>query len=69
MLDWQEGIRQGWPWLVGLGALALLAVGWGIAQRRRLAAAGFDAFLIGEALLLADDPAEALAEILAEEGE
>ncbi len=40
MLDWQEGVRQGWPWLVGLGALALLAVGWGIVQRRRLAAAG-----------------------------
>ena len=31
----------------------------------RLAAAGFDAFLIGESLLLADDPAAKLAELIA----
>ena len=39
----------------------------GIATRTdvtRLAAAGFDAFLIGESLLLADDPAAKLAELL-----
>ncbi len=35
-------------------------------QRRRLAAAGFDAFLIGEALLLTDDPGAKLAELLSE---
>ncbi len=34
-------------------------------QRRRLAAAGFDAFLVGEALLLADDPGSKLGEMLA----
>jgi indole-3-glycerol phosphate synthase len=32
---------------------------------RRLAAAGFDAFLIGESLLLADDPAQLLRELVA----
>lgn len=32
---------------------------------RRLAAAGFDAFLIGESLLLADDPAQLLRELAA----
>ncbi len=31
---------------------------------RRLAAAGFDAFLVGESLLLADDPAARLAELV-----
>lgn len=35
------------------------------ADRRRLAAAGFDAFLVGEALLLAEDPAATLRELLA----
>ncbi|MEM9292862.1 MAG: indole-3-glycerol phosphate synthase TrpC [Acidobacteriota bacterium] len=34
------------------------------AQRRHLAAAGFDAFLIGESLLLAPDPAAQLRELL-----
>ncbi len=34
---------------------------------RRLAGAGFDAFLIGEALLLADDPAARLRSLLASE--
>lgn len=34
------------------------------ADRRRLAAAGFDAFLVGESLLLAPDPAAKLAELL-----
>ena len=33
------------------------------ADVRRLAQAGFDAFLIGESLLLADDPAAKLAEL------
>ncbi len=46
------------------GALAVAESG--IATRadvERLAAAGFDAFLIGESLLLADDPAAKLAEL------
>lgn len=34
----------------------------------RLAAAGFDAFLVGEALLLADDPAAKLAELVSTAG-
>jgi indole-3-glycerol phosphate synthase len=34
------------------------------ADRRLLAAAGFDAFLVGEALLLAEDPAATLRELL-----
>lgn len=35
------------------------------AEVDRLAAAGFDAFLVGESLLLADDPAAKLAELVA----
>jgi indole-3-glycerol phosphate synthase len=48
-------------------AAALRVAESGIARRadvERLAAAGFDAFLIGESLLLADDPAAKLAELL-----
>ncbi len=49
------------------GALAVAESGIsGGADRRRLAAAGFDAFLIGEALLLADDPGARLEELLSE---
>jgi len=50
-----------------LPAGALRVAESGIAGRgdvERLAAAGFDAFLIGESLLLADDPAAKLAELL-----
>jgi indole-3-glycerol phosphate synthase len=50
-----------------LPAGALRVAESGIASRgdvERLAAAGFDAFLIGESLLLADDPAAKLAELL-----
>lgn len=50
-----------------LPAAALAVAESGIASgedRARLAAAGFDAFLIGEALLLAEDPAEKLAELI-----
>jgi indole-3-glycerol phosphate synthase len=42
----------------------------GIARREqvdRLAAAGFDAFLVGESLLLADDPETKLAELFGAE--
>ena len=38
------------------------------AEVHRLAAAGFDAFLIGESLLLAEDPAARLRSLLAPEG-
>jgi len=51
-----------------LPAGALRVAESGIATRRdveRLAAAGFDAFLVGESLLLADDPAAKLAELFA----
>src|SRR5690606_33029236 len=44
----------------------------GIATRadlERLAAAGFDAFLIGESLLLADDPAAQLRHLLGDSGD
>jgi indole-3-glycerol phosphate synthase len=50
-----------------LPAAALKVAESGIANRstvERLAAAGFDAFLVGEALLLADDPAATLAALL-----
>ncbi len=49
-----------------LPAGALAVAESGIASREdieRLAAAGFDAFLVGEALLLADDPAAKLEEL------
>lgn len=47
------------------GALSVAESGIGRgADRRRLAEAGFDAFLIGEALLLADDPGAKLGELL-----
>lgn len=47
------------------GALAIAESGIsGGEDRRRLAAAGFDAFLVGEALLLADDPGAKLGELL-----
>ncbi|HEX9801090.1 MAG TPA: indole-3-glycerol-phosphate synthase [Thermoanaerobaculia bacterium] len=51
-----------------LPAGALKVAESGIATRadvERLAAAGFDAFLVGESLLLADDPAAKLAELFA----
>ncbi len=49
------------------GALAVAESGIASARdRQRLAAAGFDGFLIGEALLLADDPAAKLEELLAD---
>jgi indole-3-glycerol phosphate synthase len=48
------------------GALKVAESGIGNgADRRRLARAGFDAFLVGEALLLADDPRTRLEELLA----
>ncbi|MDH3745098.1 MAG: indole-3-glycerol-phosphate synthase [Acidobacteriota bacterium] len=50
-----------------LPAAALKVAESGIESRAdldRLAAAGFDAFLIGESLLLADDPAARLAELV-----
>jgi indole-3-glycerol phosphate synthase len=47
------------------GALRVAESGiGGGADRRRLAEAGFDAFLIGEALLLAEDPGVKLRELL-----
>lgn len=51
-----------------LPAAALKVAESGISGRKdveRLAAAGFDAFLIGESLLLADDPAALLDELVA----
>jgi indole-3-glycerol phosphate synthase len=51
-----------------LPAAALKVAESGIATAadvRRLAAAGFDAFLIGESLLLSEDPARLLCELLA----
>ncbi len=48
------------------GALRVAESGIGSgADVARLRAAGFDAFLVGESLLLADDPAARLAELLA----
>ncbi len=52
--------------LPGLPAAALKVAESGIAARadlERLARAGFDAFLVGEALLVAEDPAARLAEL------
>jgi len=47
------------------GALKVAESGIGSrADLERLAAAGFDAFLVGESLLLADDPAAKLREVL-----
>jgi indole-3-glycerol phosphate synthase len=47
------------------GCLAVAESGIGSrADVERLAAAGFDAFLVGESLLLADDPAAKLRELL-----
>lgn len=57
--------------LPGLPASALKVAESGIgsgADVSRLADAGFDAFLIGESLLLAEDPAAKLAELLSREG-
>jgi indole-3-glycerol phosphate synthase len=54
----------------GLPAGALRVAESGISRRveiERLAAAGFDAFLIGESLLLAPDPGAKLAELLGQE--
>ena len=51
-----------------LPAGALTVAESGISRRadvERLAAAGFDAFLVGESLLVADDPAAKLRELLA----
>lgn len=62
-LDHSIGLRPSLP----PGALAVAESGIsGGDDRRRLAGAGFDAFLIGEALLLAEDPAALLAELGAE---
>ncbi|HEX2253208.1 MAG TPA: indole-3-glycerol-phosphate synthase [Thermoanaerobaculia bacterium] len=52
------------------GALRVAESGIGSgADVARLAAAGFDAFLVGESLLLADDPAALLAELAAARAE
>ncbi|MCM2269397.1 MAG: indole-3-glycerol-phosphate synthase [Thermoanaerobaculia bacterium] len=63
-VDFERAIRLA----ARLPAGALRVAESGIAtrgDRLRLAAAGYDAFLVGESLLLADDPAAKLAELLA----